>query len=876
MKRMYRITVVLFFGFLSAISLHAQQKLSGVIRDAATQQPVADVYVMLMSDDGKNILAYSFSAENGSYAINIPPNSQAAFLVSTSRLGYETFTQEISRSHTHLDISLKESSIPLREVKITSKPIKQRGDTIDYYISSFVRPQDKNLADVLARMPGIEVQTDGRVQYEGKPINRFYIENMNLLEQRYSIATKNLSPDDIATVQVYENHEPVKMLRDRSSSEQAALNIKLKEDARAKWLNTIDFGVGGFPFLYNATGTLARFARSNQSMMVGKANNTGKDIFLELKMHTLKPGQGFRPGLPDGIPDQLLPLSVASSFFTRDRARFNESAIASLNQLWRVAEDTDLRLNINYGFEREKRERNAETEYRFEHQPSIIITNHASQTINWHKMENELALTANKSSFYLEEKLNANIHWKDAVADVITNSYHIGQQMRLPRFHFKNNTALKKMLNRWSLSAENNSEFTRLPQSLAVSSSENLPLFAQQSVRQMVVFHDGYTDNFLSLSRKKRYATFGLKTGIEWVWQNLTSELLPVPQLTGDAFGNDQSWRSTRLYAEPSYRIQYRKADITLSVSANGMRTDFNDVRQNYTYINPRLRTVYEPNGSLKLTAGYSRNIRYGNLNQLQTGYVMKSYNSFAKGMEELQRTTSQNVNWGVFYKNISQFFNINYMGSYSIFENNAVSATFIRDIYHFAWRESSDNRSRFWMNNLSATKLFADISLTAGLGVSYNCNASIMRQQNAEMDYTNHTFGISPSMKWNAQNRLNFDYSMSAYFSAVSINGKPVKEYIPFVSHQLFTFWGITDKLSVTNNLQHFYNKSPNQPSTNLLFADLGVQYTFRKVIVNLDWTNIFNQKRHITSSYNTVNTTTRVDKLRPMEILVSFRFKR
>ena len=96
-------------------------------------------------------------------------------------------------------------------------------------MSNFHRPQDRNLADVLARMPGIHVQSDGRVQYDGKPINRFYIEDMNLLGERYSLATQNLSPSDIAAVQVYENHEPIKMLRDRSQTEQAALNIKLKD-----------------------------------------------------------------------------------------------------------------------------------------------------------------------------------------------------------------------------------------------------------------------------------------------------------------------------------------------------------------------------------------------------------------------------------------------------------------------------------------------------------------------------------------------------------------------------------------------------------------------------------------------------------------------
>lgn len=868
--------IYIVVGFLLLFSfVHAQEKLTGTAKDSVSGKPIADVYIMLMSSDGKNILSYSFTQQDGTFSITFPKSEQTDFLLATSRMGYEPHQKEVTTRMRHVSLLLKEATIPLREVKITSDPIKQRGDTIDYYISSFVRPQDKTLADVLARMPGIEVQTDGRVQYEGKPINRFYIENMNLLEQRYSLATKNLSPDNISTVQVFENHEPVKMLRDRSDSEQAALNIKLKEGARAKWLSTIEFGVGGFPFLYNATGTLARFARSNQSMLVGKANNTGKDIFLELKMHTLKPGQVFRPGLPEGIPDQLSTLSVASSFFTRDRARFNESAITSLNQLWRIADDTDLRFNINYGFEREKRERNVKTEYRFENQPSITIVNQASQTINWHKLENELALTANKSSYFLEEKLNANIHWKDAFANVVTNDYHIRQKIELPRTHLKNSTSFLKLIGNTSLGITNNSEFTRLPQSLTLSSQNSLPLFSENNTLQSVTFNDGFSDTYFTLNYKKRFYTLELKSGVEWVWQAIESELNPQPQKE-DVFTNNLIWNTTRFYAEPSHRLNYRQWSITSSASINWMKTNYSDKKQDYFYLNPRVRIIYEPNSSIKFNVGYSHNIRYGDLNQLQTGYVLKSYNLFQKGIEELQRNTSHNVTWGVFYKNISHFFNLNYISSYSQYKNNFTPASFIDNIYSFMWWEIKENPANFWMNSISFTKLFAEISLTAGINISYNQNASVMEQQGAKINYVNHSFGIAPSLKWNASNNLNFDYTMNSFFSGVSINDNSVDNYIPLINHQLSTYIEVTKRLSLTTNIQHFYNKAPNSSISNLLFADIGLQYALKKVTINVDWTNIFNQKQHVTSSYSTINTNTRIDKLRPMEFLVGFRFKR
>ncbi len=870
-----RVLLILAFLFIITLFTYAQQKLQGTVTDSVSHKPVADVYIMLMSDDGKSILAYSFSKENGTFALDFPNSTHTDFLLTTSRLGYKPYQIEISRQVANVQILLQETTTKLREVKITSSPIKQRGDTIDYYISSFARPQDRTLADVLARMPGIEVQTDGRVQYEGKPINRFYIENMNLLEQRYSIATNNLSPEDISTVQVYENHEPVKMLRDRSDSEQAALNIKLKEGAKARWLRTIDFGLGGFPFLLDATGTLARFARGNQTMVVGKANNTGNHIFQELRMHALKPGQVFRPGLPEGIPDQLSTLPVASSFFTRDRARFNESAIVSLNQLWRVAEDTDTRLNIHYGFEREKRERNIETEYRFENQPAITIKDYTSQTVNWHKLENELAITANKSAYFLEEKLSANVHWKDALADVVSNTHQIRQKMNLPRLHLKNNTSFTKLIGNTSLGIANNTEFTRLPQSLTLSSPENLPLFNQKNARQSVNFNDGFSDTHITLGYKKRYHTLNLKIGAEWVWQTIESELNPLPRVQ-DVFTNSLTWNTTRFYAEPQHRLNYRKWTVTSSASVNYMQTNYSGRKSDYSYVNPRFRIVFEPSGSIRFNAGYSHSIRYGDLNQQQTSYVLKRYNLFSKGIEELQRNASQNVNWGVFYKNISHFFNLNYMASYSRYKNNLVPANFIQDIYSFTWWETKENPSTFWMNTLSATKLFTEISLTAGLSLSYNQNKSVMEQQGAVINYVNHSFGVSPSLKWNARNNLNFDYTMNSFFSGVSINNNPMNNYIPLINHQLYIYFGIAENFSINSNLQHFYNKAPNSSVSSLLFADLGVQYVFKKIIVNLDWTNIFNQKQHITTNYSTINTTTRVDKLRPSEVLISFRFKK
>ena len=607
---------------------------------------------MLMTEDGKRILAYSYSQPDGSFILECPQGPQQEFLLTTSRLGYEPYRQKIPAQTQQTEILLKESSLTLREVKVISSPIRRQGDTISYYMSNFHRPQDRNLADVLARMPRIHVQSDGRVQYDGKPINRFYIEDMNLLGERYSLATKNLSPSDIAAVQVYENHEPIKMLRDRSQTEQAALNIKLKD---------------------------------------------------------------------------------------------------------------------------------------------------------------------------------------------FSSPYTLRQKIHLPRVHLKNNTSILRLLGNVSAGIENESEYTHLPQKLMLSSSDSLPLFRSSHVGQSCRFNEGFSNTHITLNYKKHHQSFGLKCGIAWTWQKIESDLSPWPLVT-DTFVNDLTWHTSRLYVEPSYRINYRNWTISSSASANHLRTNYSGKKATYTYIHPRLRLIFAPSGDFKFNAGYSYTTHYGDLNEMGTGYVLERYNLFSKGIEALQFNASQSINFGVFYKNISHFLQTSYLTIYSLYKDNLIPASFVRDIYTFSWWEQKDRLSSFWLNTLSASKLFMEISLTASINLSYNQSKSVVEQQGSSINYTQHSFGVEPSLKWKAKSNLNFDYTMNAFFSGISMNHRPIDSYIPLINHRLYTYFGVTDQLFLTCNLQHFYTKAPDISASNLLFADLGIQYDFQHLTLSLDWSNIFN----------------------------------
>lgn len=81
---MYVKIIFLLLSSLFSLGVLAQGNLAGVVTDSVSDKPVSDVYIMLMSEDGKSILSYSFTQANGTFTIEYPKTEQQIFLLTTS------------------------------------------------------------------------------------------------------------------------------------------------------------------------------------------------------------------------------------------------------------------------------------------------------------------------------------------------------------------------------------------------------------------------------------------------------------------------------------------------------------------------------------------------------------------------------------------------------------------------------------------------------------------------------------------------------------------------------------------------------------------------------------------------------------------------
>ena len=337
-KLLFSLILIFKFTYCSA-----QNILSGVIKNSLGKE-IQGVSVIISDENSDEIKHFGISNNRGFYQIKLNA-SEKKLKIAVNALGYKTQTKIIENKTQVLEFVLFDEIKELKEVIVRVQPLGQRGDTLRYRVEAFANAKDRTIADVLAKMPGIDVLPDGRILYQGKPINKYYIEGLDLLEGKYNLANKNLPFVDVSEVQILENHQPIKLLDSLMFSDQAALNIKLKN--KVAYTGQSELGTGIKPLLWQVNATPMLFTKKKQAIFSYQTNNTGEDINGQLKTLTLEEFlESFQND--DSKAEWVNVLKINPPSFSSNRWLDNNTHLLSLNYLQKLKKDFEVRLNLSY------------------------------------------------------------------------------------------------------------------------------------------------------------------------------------------------------------------------------------------------------------------------------------------------------------------------------------------------------------------------------------------------------------------------------------------------------------------------------------------------------------------------------------------------
>ena len=152
-------------------------------------------------------------------------------------------------------------------------------DTVNSMPSAFKTKPNSTAEDLLKKLPGVEVDKDGNVKAQGEDIPKIYVDGKEFFGNDPKMATKNITADMIASVQVFDDmSDQAKFSRIDDGSRTKAINIKLKKDKRKGYFGRAAAGIGT-DGRYMGSITANRFNDNRRISIVGGFNNLNRQTF---------------------------------------------------------------------------------------------------------------------------------------------------------------------------------------------------------------------------------------------------------------------------------------------------------------------------------------------------------------------------------------------------------------------------------------------------------------------------------------------------------------------------------------------------------------------------------------------------------------------
>lgn len=275
MTRLYRALTAISLLFLISTSAIAA-KITGTVKDAATLDPLMEATVRLLSAKDSSFVKGVTTSLEGNF--NLDGVKQGKYILSITYIGYTDHYQNLTvgKSNVRLGvINMKEASHLLGEVSVvaTKTPIKVMEDTVEYNADSYHTQPNAVVEDLLKRLPGVEVDSDGKITAHGKSISKILVNGKEFFSDDPQVASKNLPADMIDKLQVVDRKSDMARLTGVDDGEdETVINLTVRKGMDNGWFGNAETGYGTDD-RYATSFNINRFWNGNQITFLGNINN---------------------------------------------------------------------------------------------------------------------------------------------------------------------------------------------------------------------------------------------------------------------------------------------------------------------------------------------------------------------------------------------------------------------------------------------------------------------------------------------------------------------------------------------------------------------------------------------------------------------------
>lgn len=270
---------------LLGITVNAQSnfRISGTVYDNSNKEPIGQAGIRILSASDSTYVSGTSTLDNGRFSASVKPGK---YIVNVTFLGYKQvfINADASKKTVALgDIMLKDDGILLGEAVVTAKAaeIAIKGDTVEYNADSYKVQQSAVVEDLLKKMPGAEVDSEGKITINGKEITKILVDGKEFFSSDPKMASKNLPASMVDKLQVLDRKSDMaQMTGFDDGEEETVINLTVKKGMKQGLFGNASAGMGNKD-RYGASGIVNYMLNDNQFTVIGGSNNTNNEGFSD-------------------------------------------------------------------------------------------------------------------------------------------------------------------------------------------------------------------------------------------------------------------------------------------------------------------------------------------------------------------------------------------------------------------------------------------------------------------------------------------------------------------------------------------------------------------------------------------------------------------
>lgn len=295
--------VLMLAGFTAFAQANYTVKLKLV--DEKTSAPVAYATASLKVKGEETASKYVLTDDKG--LASLTKVRKGTYIFKAELMGYKAYEKEIvvDKNIDLGEIKMAEDAevLDAASVSAAGNPIIVKKDTIEYNATSFKTSDNDMLEELLKKLPGVEVGTDGSITANGETIKKITIDGKTFFLDDPQLATKNIPAKIINKVKVVEKKsEQAEFTGIDDGNEETIIDLSIRPGMMNGVFGNVMAGGGhDLPspsndmndWRYQGAAMVGRFTDKSQISVILNANNTNNRGFNDMAGSMM---QGMRGG----------------------------------------------------------------------------------------------------------------------------------------------------------------------------------------------------------------------------------------------------------------------------------------------------------------------------------------------------------------------------------------------------------------------------------------------------------------------------------------------------------------------------------------------------------------------------------------------------